>query len=113
MFRGALRAPALAPFSGVSGWDGRLDNRTPVEHDVGVLRFERAPYDRIERLAAHFDVGRRAKPVEHARPDLAATVRRRVHEGEAFDAALVPRESQKRQRLLLFLFGGGLLGRGG
>ena len=42
----------------------------------GILRFERAPDVSVERLAADLDAGRRAKPVEDARPRLAASVRR-------------------------------------
>ena len=81
VFRGALGAPALAPLVGVGGRDRRLDDRAPVERDVGVLRFERAAHVGIERLAADLHVGRRAKPVQHARPDLAAAVRRRRARG--------------------------------
>ena len=49
-FAARLGAPALAPLVGVSGRNRRLDDRAPVERDVGILRFERAAHLGVERL---------------------------------------------------------------
>jgi hypothetical protein len=90
-------APPLPPLVGIGRRNRRLDDRAPVEGDVGVLGFERFADARVERLAADLHIGRGSKPVENPWPNLAAPVRCRLHEIEILDAALVAREAKKRQ----------------
>ena len=118
VFRGAFGASALAPLVGVRRRDRRLDDRAPVERRRRDSAFrERRRTCWIERLAPDLHIRWGTKPVEDALADLAATVRRRLHEIEILDAALVARKSEKRQatssfswaRLLRFAaFAGGL-----
>ena len=86
---GALRAPALAPLVGIGRRNRRLDNRSPVELDAGVLQFERLAHAGIERLPSHLHVRRGAKPVEDALAYFSPTIRRRLNQIEILDAALV------------------------
>jgi hypothetical protein len=97
VLRRALGATALAPLVGVSRGNRCVNDRAPVEIDVRILGFERAAQRRIEWLAADFHVWRGAEPIEHARPNLAATIGGRLDEIEILDAAFVARESEKRQ----------------
>ena len=85
---------ALAIF-GVGRWERRGQQSRPVERHVRVLGLERSTDALVERLATHFDVGRRAEPVQEARGRLAATASG-LHEVHVLVAALVAGEPQER-----------------
>ena len=92
--RGALGAPPIAPFLGIGGWNGRLENLAPIERHVGILRFELAPDGFVERLAPDFDAWWGAKPEQHAGRRFAAAVRR-LHQVKVLVASLVAGEPEK------------------
>src|SRR5207248_9095636 len=69
----ALQAAALTPLFGLHWWrNRRVSDGLPIERHVGILRLEGAAHVGIERRAADPDARRRAKPVQHTRPPLAA-----------------------------------------
>jgi hypothetical protein len=89
--RRPIRASALAPEFGIGGRNRRRNDLLPVEADVRILRFERAPHRFVEGLAADSDVGRSPVKVQKAGMRLAAPIRR-LEEIEVFIPALVARE---------------------
>ena len=74
--RGLLGPPPFAPVFRVGRRNRRRHQTGPVERQPGILRFDRPPHFVGKRLAADFDLRRRAKPEQHTRTRrLAASLR--------------------------------------
>src|SRR5262249_8256262 len=92
----SLGSTALAPMLRLGRRNGGVCDGAPVERDLRILLLQRRPCRRGERLPPELHAGRRAKPVQHTRADLAAAAGRRLDQVEVLVAALVPGEAEKR-----------------